>query len=420
MQELINKREPDAESEQLLNALNTFNNLLKEINNNTIVTNDFGMLLEIQKIIDIPSNMDFQLGQPGRVYLHRGDFKVLKPYKHFGDFAFLFNDVLLICNRKSENNFNLTKIIHLKNIILRTLVHPTIIQINEVSNNVFYVEFLNTWVKDKWISLLSSTLSSPMSGRLKKKQSYSSTTLSKFSDDIDQDKISFTNSMMENEIVKRKEAELRIKELEFTLKSLQQQIADQKQTILDLSAQVSQKEEKMAPLSPKINPSSKKRTSTYSKIKQTPIIPDVPDSPSTHLLQVETVKASPLTLLKAVKEKFVDFSHSQDNTNKHNVDSVTIDPKQEKMETNLPNLKVNESTNVSFAATTRLKVDRYTSTPPRLERASGFSKSCDQILDYKIKRNTSGNTLDSEGRNKYLLTEYFTVKPNKIKPTCKK
>ena len=163
--------------EQLENSLKILDQVLNEINDNTQVSSDIGMLIEISKNLLFPKKYaTFKLLEPDRVFIYRGPFSITEPHQDYGNYGILFSDILILCSTNENQKHKVRRIIYLYNII-SCESKQKLIQIAEVSLSLFSVEFQSDSLLNQWLIKLKKTLQSSNNLLLSKQSAESTTSL---------------------------------------------------------------------------------------------------------------------------------------------------------------------------------------------------------------------------------------------------
>jgi len=296
----------DKEKNELELAASKLNELLEEIDKQTKVSSDFGKLLEIQKILQLPKG--FKLLESKRRFIYRGDFKVSKPHQNYGNYAFLFNDILLLCKISKNDTYKVTRKILSNSLILCSKNFNEekdyyLVCLAEVSHGLFTVKFKEKKEYESWLKALNLELDLGYIDTINNvsKRVSTSRTNSLYGRSLTK---STHQNKYENEKAKRKEAEKRVKELEEEVNSLKKRIVSQKKLIEELMMAhaniskngMSQSQDKLAtPHSAILARAKSETTSPVSGI-----------SSPTHS-SFDLPSSSSKSIIRAVKERLIDF-----------------------------------------------------------------------------------------------------------------
>ena len=232
------KLSTDAEKEHLLPAVENLNKLLDEIDKNTKVSSDFGALLEIQKKLECPKQ--FKLLKEGRTFKFQGEFIVCKPNQSYGDYAFLFDDILIISKLKGDL-YRAKRIVELTDIIACTTIDDSDVKIKiaEVSSGMFCVNFKDRKNCSDWLKNLNEQIK--VSARGEREKSFDSLNTTFFIPARRKTSLHSKSSIrqsstakLEYEVQKRKNAEEKVKELENEIKKLKKRLNQQNKIISTL------------------------------------------------------------------------------------------------------------------------------------------------------------------------------------------
>ena len=296
----------EKERNELQLAASKLNELLEEIDKQTKVSSDFGKLFELQKILQLPKG--FKLLESKRRFIYRGDFKVTKPHQNYGSYAFLFNDILLLCKISKNDTYKVTRKIQSNSLILcsKKFIEEKdyyCVCLAEVSHGLFTVKFKEKKEYESWLKALNLELDLGYIDTINNisKRPSTSRTNSLYGRGLTK---STHQNKYESERTKRKEAEKRVKELEEEVNSLKKRVLSQKKLIEELMMAhanlsrngISQSQDKLVPPHSAILARAKSETtSPVSGISSPTHSPF--DSPS----------SSSKGIIRAVKERLIDF-----------------------------------------------------------------------------------------------------------------